>query len=102
MTDDFKKAMDDAMADYTSNRDGELEYLKLVYSHLWDYLEEDVVEIKHGCWIIDGDTKCCSVCNYEISALIPFIDNGKTWLPLYADNYCGNCGAKMDGGNNSE
>lgn len=53
-----------------------------------EYIENlpaaDVVEVKHGWWIIDKETgDCyCSVCNQGA---------GCTWY-----NYCYDCGAKMD------
>ena len=50
----------------------------------------DVAPVRHGRWLpfhstAAGDIQYCSAC--EI---------GCTWKP----NYCPNCGAKMDGGNN--
>lgn len=57
---------------------------------------EDVVEVKHGHWIKGENAIHCSVCGYKTSALIPYIDNGGKWIPLYANKYCGNCGAKME------
>ena len=54
----------------------------------------DVVEVKHGEWILHFDdlfpvesTKECSVCHEE------------EFITLCNENYCPNCGAKMDGGN---
>ena len=49
----------------------------------------DVAHVRHGRWLpfhstAAGDIQYCSAC--EI---------GCTWKP----NYCPNCGAKMDGGN---
>lgn len=49
---------------------------------------EDVAEVKHGEWIeqYKGSRLVkCSVCGYEYCDLIE------------CGNYCGNCGAKMDG-----
>ena len=53
----------------------------------------DVAPVRHGRWIyhIDdlfpGDsTQECSCCHEE------------EYLTLYNENYCPNCGAKMDGG----
>lgn len=59
----------------------------------------EVAHVVHGKWhsIDFTGTVRCSICGYETSAEIPFIDNGEKWVPLYANNYCGNCGAKMDG-----
>ena len=47
----------------------------------------DVVEVKHGEWVKNGKTHTCSCCGY-------FYIN----VDMEDDNYCPNCGAKMDGG----
>jgi len=39
--------------------------------------------VKHGSWIRGKRYIQCSVCNYD-------------YARLYPDNYCSNCGAKMD------
>lgn len=56
---------------------------------LEDFLEEvptaDVVEVKHGYWIEDGEYQVCSVCGEE-----------HHW-DEYRATYCEDCGAKMDG-----
>ena len=55
-------------------------------------MEVEYKEVKHGEWIVCGDGKyvpfMCSAC-------------GKTtlWYHAQTANYCPNCGAKMDGGN---
>ena len=51
----------------------------------------DAVEVVHGRWIEQekytfGVMYDCSICDNRI------LDNGHSW------NYCPNCGAKMDGG----
>lgn len=56
----------------------------------------DVVEVKHGSWIVNDEIMYCSVCGYETSVLRQYVCNGEKWLPVDAINYCGNCGAKMD------
>ena len=48
----------------------------------------DVVEVRHGRWIEDGNYQYCSECGEEHS-----------WVDYRAD-YCDVCGAKMDGGVN--
>lgn len=48
----------------------------------------DVVEVRHGRWIEDGNNQYCSECGEEHS-----------WIDYRAD-YCDVCGAKMDGGVN--
>jgi hypothetical protein len=48
----------------------------------------DAVEVVHGRWQYwAGGLAQCSVCGYEYTDY------------LECKNYCGNCGAKMDGGN---
>ena len=54
----------------------------------------DVVEVVHGRWVEKekytfGIMYDCSLCEDRI------LDNGHPW------NYCPNCGAKMDGGDNN-
>lgn len=61
----------------------------------------DAVEVIHGRFILDRERDIirCSVCGFESTRLIPYICDGEKWNPFYERNYCGNCGAKMDGGN---
>ena len=64
-----------------------------------DYIDSepaaDVAPVRHGRWIYHPDdlfpgdsTQECSCCHEE------------EYLTLYNENYCPNCGAKMDGGTN--
>ena len=53
---------------------------------LQKYPTADVVEVKHGEWIEDGEYQICSVCGEE-----------HHW-DEYRATYCEDCGAKMDGG----
>lgn len=50
----------------------------------------DVVKVKHGYWDdgLDGITPYCSVCGHSHGCI------------KRTPNYCPNCGAKMDGGEN--
>lgn len=50
-------------------------------------MEVDAVEVVHGRWEDECGLPKCPVCGYE------YCDY------LECKNYCGNCGAKMDGGN---
>ena len=55
----------------------------------------DVAPVRHGLWIEKdkyafGVMYDCSICGNRI------LDNGHSW------NYCPNCGAKMDGGDDGE
>ena len=58
-----------------------------------DFYAADVVEVKHGKWVLerepDGTPYCfhCSICDDDFHCI------GIT----AAYNYCPNCGAKMDG-----
>lgn len=47
-------------------------------------------EVVHGRWVMNNPygIKCCSVCGYGQS--------------IGAENYCPNCGAKMDGGTDND
>ena len=54
----------------------------------------EAVEVVHGRWIsriCSYGTPKCSVCDWSI----PYSEDSR----LDATNYCPNCGAKMDGGN---
>ena len=60
----------------------------------------DAVEVVHGRWNnLGGHSKMdlrCSVCNKRASN---FVGGYEDWWDLWMPNYCPNCGAKMDGGN---
>lgn len=61
----------------------------------------DVAPVVHGRWIHSRYEDCseqfelvkCSQCNHEAYAMAIYVHGG---------NYCPNCGAKMDGGDNTE
>lgn len=55
----------------------------------------DVVPVVHGQWIEDHDYLKCPECGVMVKWDFTFFDIGN-W------NYCPNCGAKMDGGDNNE
>ena len=68
-------------------QDGAYEYVSV--QEIADFPTADVVEVVHGEWIpIDVGDCCyrCSVCNFVRDAYL-----------LEEDNYCPNCGARMDG-----
>ena len=75
--------------------------LRRVVDHLHAMKTVDAVEVVHGKWIKDGESIYCSACGFETSSLSPYIYvcDGEKWVPCYANRHCGNCGAKMDGGN---
>lgn len=63
---------------------------KLVRSIIQRTPAADVAPVMHGRWIASHDEFCaCSICKY------PF------YVGWNQANYCPNCGAKMDGGNNN-
>jgi hypothetical protein len=79
---------------YTPHFDGETT-MQCVVKAIKEAPTADVAEVKHGEWIYHVDdlfpadgTIECSVCHEEESLL------------LYNNNYCPNCGAKMDGEKN--
>lgn len=70
---------------------------------LRNYSTVDVQEIKYGEWTKDDSGGCyCSACgwyaDYDYDYVTYVTNNG---LGNGDFNYCPNCGAKMDGGNNN-
>ena len=45
-------------------------------------------------WIEQDGLCCCSACNWKAVRLYCCEEEG--WVPLFAENYCPNCGAKME------
>ena len=82
------------MAEYIE-REAAKRRLALDYAYAAaDLLDEldaaDVVEVKHGKWVKDGDFLICLNCESEINVKNSLgVENRK--------NYCPNCGAKMKG-----
>ena len=58
-----------------------------VKQHIDEAATVEDVEVTHGRWEEECGLPKCPVCGYE------YCDY------LECKNYCGNCGAKMDGGN---
>lgn len=56
----------------------------------------DVAPVVHGQWIEDHDYLKCPECGVMAKWDFTFFDDIGNW------NYCPNCGAKMDGGDNNE
>lgn len=64
-----------------------------VYNAIGELPSADVVQVVHGKWIDEDPAFAeyfanCSVCGYEID-----VHNERGYF-----NFCPNCGAKMDGG----
>lgn len=60
----------------------------------------DVAPVVHGEWIFGeigpvGCTVKCSACGWGLNSVDPVL-----WVDYAGHNYCGSCGAKMDGGVN--
>lgn len=60
----------------------------------------DVAPVVHGEWIFGeiGPVGCavkCSACGWGLNSVDPAL-----WVDYAEHNYCGSCGAKMDGGVN--
>ena len=65
--------------------------LPVIRQNIMDIPAADVAPVRHGRWVEKekytfGIMYDCSLCENRI------LDNGHPW------NYCPNCGAKMDGG----
>lgn len=58
----------------------------------------DAVPVVHGRWIIRGGKRYCSACQKRACVTR---DTDDFWYTVGTD-YCPNCGARMDGGNNEE
>ena len=72
----------------------EIRLLELMWDNVSEIPAEDVAEVRHGTWLLerepDGKPYCfhCSVCDSDFHHI-----GIKT-----ASDFCPNCGAKMDGG----
>lgn len=61
---------------------------------IWKAPAADVAPVVHGQWIEDHDYLKCPECGVMVKWDFTFFDIGN-W------NYCPNCGAIMDGGDNN-
>lgn len=74
--------------------------LERAYAEIREMPAADVTEVVHGQWVHSRYDNCseqfdivkCSRCGHEAYAAAYFVRGG---------NYCPNCGAKMDGGNDN-
>lgn len=67
---------------------GRSKFVLLPYEHLSDVPLADVVEVVHGKWEYDHWCEFkCSICGHQSQS-----------EPRGKENFCPNCGAKMDGG----
>lgn len=67
------------------------EYCDKESCQIWKAPVADVVPVVHGHWIEDHDYLKCPECSVMVKYDFTFFDIGN-W------DYCPNCGAKMDGG----
>lgn len=67
----------------------------MVFRHIRNAPAADVAPVRHGHWIEDHDYLKCPECSVMVKWDFTFFDIGN-W------DYCPNCGAKMDGGDNTE
>lgn len=88
------------MAEYI-NRQAFLDHMKgtsryfAVKFDIESFPVADVAPVVHGRWIEDHDYLKCPECGVMVKWDFTFFDIGN-W------NYCPNCGAIMDGGDNNE
>jgi DNA-directed RNA polymerase subunit RPC12/RpoP len=74
------------------------DFLRIFYKMVEQQTEADVEKIRHGEWLYNTDDFTpkmrCSSCGYNKPLLA-----GEN-IKQEPNNYCPNCGAKMDGGKN--
>ena len=84
------------MAENAYLNDTALDVLKMVAGWLNDAPAVDAVEVVHGHWYEHYGITICSHCQAMFDTDLKMLQVPSTWeMP----NYCPNCGAKMDGGN---
>ena len=87
------------MSEYIKREDAIKAFSNVLDEDFWGVSEEtprmriadipsaDVVEVRHGQWLLNGKTYCeCSICHHQ----------GNEYGD---DKYCRHCGARMDGDN---
>ena len=79
---------------YDRARNGDLE--KTVTAVYESAPAADVVEVRHGRWIVKGDAQPMS--NDKVYGCSLCDDKDRRYYEWQLSNYCPNCGAKMDGG----
>lgn len=67
----------------------------ILLKRLEELEKADVMEVKYGYWIVDGDITECSNCHKEYVT-------ARGMLQLKEFEHCPNCGAKMDKEGNTE
>ena len=68
---------------------------------IWRTPYSDVAPVKHGQWIVENGNIVCSICHTgkpTIDGYEMLICDGEKFISMEKTNFCGNCGAKMDGG----
>lgn len=93
---------------------------KSVMQHLMDAPTVDAVEVKHGRWLLTADEQSNYRWNVTAECSKCHLEKGEIWAGFFPgfpkelaedialdnaervkmDNYCPNCGAKMDGDGN--
>ena len=66
---------------------------------LMDCHTVDAVEVVHGRWFMRGGIFRCSECDSKALLNLDSNVGGCREYTHFRSNYCPNCGAKMDGGN---
>ena len=80
---DAQDIIDIVLSDYLT--DSERTILEGVNAEIGEIPSADVVEVKHGQWLLNGKTYCeCSICHHQ----------GNEYGD---DKYCRHCGTRMDG-----
>ena len=87
------------MSDYIKKEDAKKAATRAILEHTdWNYEIDsvpsaDVAPVRHGHWFIKDGIIDCSVCNNSGWSATPYESLVRHF------NYCPNCGARMDGGN---
>ena len=77
------------LRDYSVNNEEKFAF-SLVYRKLRELPTAEVAEVKHSEWILHSDgSGTCKICGKH---------QKHVWDMDNWQNFCGNCGAKMDGG----
>lgn len=70
------------------------------YCKPWCEVLVEYAPVRHGQWIIENGNLVCSICHKgkpTIDGYEMMICDGEKFISMERTNFCGNCGAKMDG-----